>query len=329
MGFSKIPPLESPEQYVDNAFRKARLRAREYTLKDHEKSEIRRKKSLSKQKLDTIREYLTQKIEKLTTEFPSIDSLDEFYIQLIRIYLDEESVKRSLSVLSGLSQKTKQFSSSYQRKIMQSNSPVEVDKKMKEFYGRISSLFKRTTEVFTYLQEVRSTLQSFPELKKKHFTVCIAGFPNVGKSTLLSKLTTSTPMINSYPFTTKTLNVGYQHKEGITIQYIDTPGTLNRLEKQNSIEKQAEVTMRYAAQAIVFVFDITEESYPISKQFQLFKKIKRFHIPIIAYLSKTDILDQEQIVEFGKEFDNKKIPLLTNQEEIVDVLIQSYRDMVR
>jgi nucleolar GTP-binding protein len=83
--------------------------------------------------------------------------------------------------------------------------------------------------------------------------VAIAGFPNVGKSTLLNRLTGATAETNAYAFTTKSLNMGaieYRHN---TIQFIDTPGTLARPEKMNDIERQAYLAMKYAAHLIIYV----------------------------------------------------------------------------
>lgn len=137
-------------------------------------------------------------------------------------------------------------------------------------------------------------------------TVAIAGFPNVGKTTLLSKITSSTPEINSYAFTTKGLNLGYAKMKNLKIQFIDTPGTLNRLNKMNSIEKQAHLAMKYVTDIIIYIFDLTE-SYPLADQEKLFKRIKEYDLPEIIYLSKTDLLDKDTIGSFKKKHPKTKI----------------------
>ncbi|MDA8402216.1 MAG: GTPase ObgE [Deltaproteobacteria bacterium] len=56
----------------------------------------------------------------------------------------------------------------------------------------------------------------------------IVGLPNAGKSTLISKLTGSRPKIASYPFTTKTPNLGVFFDDGTdkTLTLVDIPGII-------------------------------------------------------------------------------------------------------
>ncbi|GAJ12540.1 unnamed protein product, partial [marine sediment metagenome] len=53
--------------------------------------------------------------------------------------------------------------------------------------------------------------------------VVLIGFPNVGKSQILSRLTKATPQVAPYPFTTQEPQVGMIEFEDIKIQLIDTP----------------------------------------------------------------------------------------------------------
>jgi nucleolar GTP-binding protein len=144
-------------------------------------------------------------------------------------------------------------------------------------------------------------MADFPVIKTDLFSVCIAGFPNVGKTTLLSKLTVSKPDIQAYAFTTKQLNLGYAEMQGQKIQFIDTPGTLARPEKMNNIEKQAYLAIKYVADLVLYIFDITEP-YPLEDQKKLLENLKEFRKPIILYLSKTDILEQDLINKFRQDF---------------------------
>ena len=142
-------------------------------------------------------------------------------------------------------------------------------------------------------------MKDFPTIKTSLNTVALTGFPNVGKSTLLKKLTGAQPKVAAYAFTTKNLNLGYSVIGDQRIQFVDTPGTLNRYNKMNPVEKKAYLVMKYIADIIVFIFDLTE-TYPIDEQTKLFREIQAFDKPIIVYLSKTDILDGDVVGEFCK-----------------------------
>jgi nucleolar GTP-binding protein len=149
-------------------------------------------------------------------------------------------------------------------------------------------------------------MKAFPSVKSNICTVALYGFPNVGKTTLITKLTDSKPEINSYAFTTKTLNIGYFKIGNSKVQLIDTPGALGRKNKTNPIEKQAELALKYCCDAIVFVFDLTGE-YSIEMQKELLFKIEeRFSHSkkIVVYVSKLDIVDKEKISSFdiGKKY---------------------------
>ena len=162
-------------------------------------------------------------------------------------------------------------------------------------------------------------MKAYPIIKTSLFTVAITGFPNIGKTTLLYKLTGSKPEIKSYAFTTKTINLGYFSHNNAKIQVIDTPGTLNRFDKMNNIEKQAFLAMKYCTQLIVYVFDLTEP-YPLDKQIELYEKIKLLSLPVIVYLSKTDIIDKKIIQEFKEKYREAKTNVIELKQSILSLM---------
>jgi len=176
----------------------------------------------------------------------------------------------------------------------------------REFYGRVSSVLKQIKDELRFLEETRKIMKGFPTIKTETKTFSIIGFPNVGKTTLLFKLTGSKPEINSYAFTTKSINVSYIRKGKEKIQLLDTPGTLNRFDRMNDIERQAFLAMKHVANGFVYVFDLTEP-YPLEKQLKLLKRIKEFKLPVLVYLSKCDILDKKRVEGFVKELGYKKV----------------------
>ena len=108
--------------------------------------------------------------------------------------------------------------------------------------------------------------------------------------------------------------MGYFKTESEKIQVIDTPGTLDRYEKMNNIEQQAHLVLKYLADTIVYVFDLTEE-FPLEQQLKLYDSIKKFEKKIIVYFSKEDIVGKEKIKKFAA--DNKITEkIMTDADEL-------------
>lgn len=273
MAFGMIPSIEDPDFYLSTAFGRAR-NVDEREWKDKELA-----------KIEAVKDDLVGRFEKLFKQFPHLDEMDDFFKELAKIQLEVDKIKKSLGAVLWLIQRVKFFHKQYSQKIKKEESEAKVQGLRREFYGRISSLVKQLSKDFEVLKEARKKLIEFPQIKTQMRTICIVGFPNVGKTTLLSKITGSKGNIQPYAFTTQGLNLGYFEN----VQFIDTPGTLNR-DKVNNVEKVSELAMGYLADGFIFVFDGTEASATIDDQKKFYKRVLRFKKPVHVYVSKEDIL---------------------------------------
>ena len=312
MGFGNLPPIETIDVYLDAALKKARENARKHTLADYEKSKENREKTLTLIKIDTLSQNLQRKFQTIIDEYPNFDNLTTFYEELIRNTLDYDELKQSLGAINWFLKQLRVITKEATTK----TKFVEAD--VNSYYGRVSSLLKQIKPQLTYLHKAREILRTFPAIKDGMYTVAIAGFPNVGKSTLLSQLTPAKPEINDYAFTTKTLNLGYSQQDGIKVQYVDTPGTLNR-EKMNPVERQAHIALRYATNLIIYIFDLSGEGYHLDDQYALYDRMKEYDVPILIYFSKTDIMDIDRIDAFIQERSITKHPYSEREELFADV----------
>ncbi len=286
--YRNIPTVLTAEEIIDKMFR--RSKKVEVPLS---KNRLRFHKNLSIAKIYTARDVAVSTLKKYVDSFPYINKLHPFYRTLLDLLVDKDEYKKALASLVWAMEKISGFADKYARKIKGVGKVEEAIKFRKEFYGRTSSILKQIAPKLRYLGQVRDIIRKLPDINPELPTVVIAGYPNVGKSELVAKMSTAKPEIASYPFTTKGIVVGHMEIRGRRVQIVDTPGLLDRpLEKRNRIEKEAILALKYLADVIVFLLDPSETcGYSMDEQLKLLKEIKKdFSIPILEVENKVDLL---------------------------------------
>ena len=315
MNFQELKTVGNADFYLDIAIKRTKKKMTELREGSLRGSSLQRSKFIELSKLESIETEINGQLMKVLKSFPSLDNLSEFYKELIDVTLDMVYIKKSLGSLKWCTEKNREFMRLYKSKIKMATEIDRINQYRKEFYGRIASTLKQINKHLEYLEHSRRTMLDYPSIKTSLTTIAITGFPNVGKSTLLSKLTTAKPKIASYAFTTQGVNIGYSEINGEKIQFLDTPGTLNRFERQNVVEKIASLAIKYVAEALVYVFDLTEASAPLEDQIELYYVLKKARKPVIVYLSKTDVADKKDVDKFIEKYD-----AVANIEELKDKL---------
>jgi GTP-binding protein len=142
--------------------------------------------------------------------------------------------------------------------------------------------------------------------------VGLVGFPNTGKSTLISTISAARPKIADYPFTTLEPNLGivkYRAYDSFTVA--DIPGIIEGAHKGKGLGHQF---LRHIERTkiILFLIDITSENYENDYEI-LYNELKNYSNKLIekrilVSLSKADLADNEKIKEvFNLKISKAKI----------------------
>ncbi|HDM22981.1 MAG TPA: GTP-binding protein, partial [Methanomicrobia archaeon] len=222
--------------------------------------------------------------------YPSFEYLDPFYREMVDITVSLDELKHNIGALSWAMKTIQRIKNETIRKMKRTKSIDRLDKLRREAYGRYISVLKKIGKNMEFLNNAREKLKQIPEVKSC-YTIVIAGMPNVGKSTVLHALTGAEPEVQTYPFTTKGINIGYFEYKHNDIQVIDTPGLLDRrFEERNEIELKAVLALRHLADLIIFIIDPSETcGYSLEEQFSLLEDIKNMEIPLIVCQNKSDL----------------------------------------
>jgi nucleolar GTP-binding protein len=288
--FRNIPPILTARQLLDKSIRQTKK------IQIHDRDKRYEIKKIIIARTEGFITDLTSKLESYVKNFPSIDKLPLFYQEIIDIKIDSDKLKKSLGAIDWARKTIMMVYSTQSRSLIKSGNIDFLKQKQKEIYGRVSSIVKQVDKNLVFLSNAQKILRTFPDIEDIP-TVVIAGYPNVGKSSLIRQLSTAKPEIAQYPFTTKQIYVGHiektVHYEKKKYQIIDTPGLLDRpLSERNNIEKQAISALRHLADLIVFVFDPSGTSgYQMNEQMLMLDDIKKLFsdVPFILVENKLDV----------------------------------------
>jgi nucleolar GTP-binding protein len=133
---------------------------------------------------------------------------------------------------------------------------------------RMATIMRRQKDPLAYLEQVRQHISRLPAIDPNTRTLLICGYPNVGKSSFINKVTRADVDVQPYAFTTKSLFVGHLDYKYLRWQVIDTPGILDHpLEDMNTIEMQSITALAHLKSCVMYFVDLSEQcGYTIEAQ---------------------------------------------------------------
>lgn len=141
--------------------------------------------------------------------------------------------------------------------------------------------------------------------------VGLVGFPNAGKSTLLSSITAAKPKIADYAFTTLVPQLGMvEYRDGKSFCVADLPGIIEGAAEGKGLGHRF---LRHIERNSILLFVIPADSKNHAEEFEILRSELEQYNPemlqkdFVIAISKSDMLDDELKADIEKELP-KKIP---------------------
>lgn len=143
--------------------------------------------------------------------------------------------------------------------------------------------------------------------------VGLVGFPNAGKSTLLSVITAAKPKIANYPFTTLKPNLGIvPYRDFRSFVMADIPGIIEGAAEGKGL---GHYFLRHIERNSVLLFMIPADADDIKKEYEiLLDELRRYNPELLdkdrlIAISKADMLDEELKGELKEELNKEFVNL--------------------
>ncbi|XP_023019520.1 nucleolar GTP-binding protein 1 [Leptinotarsa decemlineata] len=313
--FKKIAVVPTAKDFIDIILSKTQ---RKTPTVVHKQYKITRIRAFYMRKVKFAQQSFHDRLSQMLTEFPKLDEVHPFYADLMNVLYDKDHYKLALGQINTARHLIDTVAKDYVRLLKFGDSLYRCKQLKRAALGRMATIMKRQASNLTYLEQVRQHLARLPSIDPYTRTILICGFPNVGKSSFINKITRADVEVQPYAFTTKSLYVGHMDYKYLRWQVIDTPGILDHsLEERNVIEMQAVTALAHLRACILYFIDLSEQcGHTLDEQVKLFESIRPLFAnkPLIVVANKCDII---KLDELPKERRN----VLKELEENKDIII--------
>jgi nucleolar GTP-binding protein len=240
-----------------------------------------------------------EKLSRILEDFPRVDDIHPFYSDLLNVLYDKDHYKLALGQLNTARNIIDKIAKDYVKLLKYGDSLYRCKQLKRAALGRMCTIMKKHAASLAYLEQVRQHMSRLPSIDPNTRTILVCGYPNVGKSSFMNKVTRADVEVQPYAFTTKSIYVGHTDYKYLRWQVLDTPGILDRpLEERNTIEMQSITAMAHLRAVVLYIVDASEQcGYTIKQQSDLFHSIKPLFAnkPLVVAINKTDVRKLEDL----------------------------------
>ncbi|XP_051204410.1 nucleolar GTP-binding protein 1 [Lolium perenne] len=296
--FKKITVVPPGKDFIDIILSRTQ---RQTPTVVHKGYAINRIRQFYMRKVRYTQQNFYEKLSTIIDEFPRLDDIHPFYGDLLHVLYNKDHYKLALGQINTARNIIAKISKDYLRLLKYGDTLYRCKCLKVAALGRMCTVLKRITPSLAYLEQIRQHMARLPSIDPNTRTILICGYPNVGKSSFMNKVTRADVDVQPYAFTTKSLFVGHADYKYLRYQVIDTPGILDRpFEDRNIIEMCSITALAHLRAAVLFFLDISGScGYTIAQQAALFHSIKSLFMnkPLVIVCNKTDLQPLEGLSE--------------------------------
>lgn len=296
--FKRITVVPTAKDFVDIILSRTQ---RQTPTVVHKGYAITRLRQFYMRKVKFTQQNFHDKLSTIIDDFPRLDDIHPFYGDLLNVLYDKDHYKLALGQINTARNLISKVGKDYIRLIKYGDSLYRCKTLKVAALGRMCTIMKRIGPSLAYLEQVRQHMARLPSIDPNTRTILICGYPNVGKSSFINKITRADVDVQPYAFTTKSLFVGHTDYKYLRYQVIDTPGILDHpLEDRNTIEMLSITALAHLKAAVLFFLDVSGScGYTIAQQAALFHSIKPLFAnkPLIVVCNKIDLQPLEGLPE--------------------------------
>jgi len=262
-------------------------------------------RSVEARRLQTVYETVRRILRRILA-LPGSDNLSTFHRELLEATIGLREYEEALRRVRRSLHLAKRFYGDYMVLVTTARDRREAARYRREGCGRILSLVRRLCRHLDTLRRARDEILKSHVVAEGLPVVTVAGAPNTGKSTLISRMSTAEPEVAPYPFTTKNIIVGKVEPRARSkppYYMVDVPGLLDR-EPRSDAEKRALAAIKTLTDILLFLIDPTEAAVePLEKQLDLLRRIRGVigSEPLIIAVNKVDAATREEVVAALRE----------------------------
>ncbi|MES3160217.1 MAG: 50S ribosome-binding GTPase [Halorubrum sp.] len=314
MIFEGLPTTPRSEELVDKAFSRAARAGR--AKRGHEAQESM---------LRTAGNVLSDNLENVVVSWPDFGfDVDPFYYELADAIVDVDRLRQALSQVMWASRQIEVLRDEYTTKIR--NADVDTARKhRKQAFARMADIMDQIEDDLRYIGDARDDLRDLPDIRPDEPAIVVAGYPNVGKSSFVNRVTRAANEIAEYPFTTRGVQVGHFERDHVRYQIVDTPGLLDRPEaERNDIERQAVSAVTHLADVVLFVLDPSGDcGYPLDVQIELREEVRALFDESVPLLTVANKHDRFEAVRAEAVDATMSVTQNENVESVLDMVVDA------